>query len=548
MGGKVVELNIMKCNILITEEYQWKKLSKNGVDVFFKGGLSSDHIDVLFSLPFKDDVFISKYVYEININFAIIIYTENFCMMATDKIRSVPIIYANSHNAWYVDCTSHKLLNIIDEQEIDEQSVLSFAMSGYTTGDNTIYKSISSLMAGQLVILRDLYSIKKIQYYRYMPEPISSYNEKDLENKLRQVTLNILQKTIDSLNGRQVVIPLSAGNDSRLIASGLKHLGYENVKCYSYGFKDFESDTSKIVAEKLGYEWKLVELNIKDERAFYRGEEFKKYLNFCDVLTSIPVVRWLSTVRILKRSGWIDKDAIFINGNSGDFISGGHIGSSLYRAQNSESDKNRMSNMFDLFIEKHYKLWGRLYNKKNKKIIKKMLYLEYEKLLSDKTLTVESIFESLEFFHRQSKYVISAQRVYEYYGYEWRIPLWDEDYLKFWSKVPTDLKYKQKLYKSMLFNENWGGVWRIPVNESNVRPKWVIPLRQVAKSFFFIAGNNKEYWHQFEVSVFMYWMDNGRVTTMFPYIEFILGYDIRGVQSLISKNYLKNKELISILN
>mgnify|MGYP004008823175 FL=1 len=152
----------------------------------------------------------------------------------------------------------------------------------------------------------------------------------------------------------------------------------------------------------------------------------------------------------------------------------------------------------------------------------------------------------MEYFHSQSKYVISAQRVYEYYGYEWRLPLWDIGYLEFWSKVPVNLKYKQKLYKDMLFHANWSGVWSIPINKSNVRPKWIIPLRKITQIVFLILGNNKAYWHRFEVSVFRYWMDNGRGTTMFPYSEFLFNNDIRGVQSLISKKYLENNKITSI--
>ena len=34
-------------------------------------------------------------------------------------------------------------------------------------------------------------------------------------------------------------------------------------------------------------------------------------------------------------------------------------------------------------VEKHYNLWGRLYNTKNKSIIKPLLFREYEKLLKE---------------------------------------------------------------------------------------------------------------------------------------------------------------------
>ena len=532
----------MICRVLITEEYQWKKISRDNIDIFYKGEFYDACIDTIFSLPFKSNNFIQRYINSININFSVVILTQNCCIMAVDKIRSTPIIYTNSHDKWYVDCKLSRLIGTTGEKKIDKHSALSIAMSGYTIGDSTIYKSIKSLMAGQLVILRDSCKIKKIQYYQYLPESINYGDQSHLETELKQVTLNILKKTIDSLDGRQVVIPLSAGNDSRLIASGFRHLGYENVKCYSYGFEDFESNTSKIVAKKLGYEWKLIKLSIRKEKSFYQSKEFKDYLDFSDVATSIPVVRWLSTVRILKESGWIDNNAIFINGNSGDFISGGHINSTLYSKSILEK-KNNIEHVLQLFLEKHFRLWGRLQNRKNSVVISNLLLHEYNKLLEcNDDISIDSLYESLEYSHRQTKYVVSAQRVYEYYGYEWRLPLWDVDYLEFWAKVPVNLKYKQRLYKDMLINENWSVVWKILINKTNIRPIWIAPLRRVMQFIFLIFGNRKSQWRKFEIAVFKYWMDNGRVTTLFPYSKFLFNRDIKGVQSLISKKYLNDKK------
>ena len=51
---------------------------------------------------------------------------------------------------------------------------------------------------------------------------------------------------------------------------------------------------------------------------------------------------------------------------------------------------------------------------------------------------------------RQSKYVVTGQKVFEYYKHEWRLPLWDDEYLFFWEKVPLEFKFKQKLFTTMI--------------------------------------------------------------------------------------------------
>ena len=95
------------------------------------------------------------------------------------------------------------------------------------------------------------------------------------------------------------------------------------------------------------------------------------------------------------------------------------------------------------------------------KIIKNNLWNEIIKGCGD--LENENLdhllFEYSELIGRQSKYVVKKQKVYEFYGYEWRMPFWDDQYLKFWQKVPLKYKLNQKLYKDMLKNNNFGEVW-----------------------------------------------------------------------------------------
>ena len=188
------------------------------------------------------------------------------------------------------------------------------------------------------------------------------------QQELSKITLDIFQKMLDKIGDRQIIIPLSAGNDSRLIASVLKHLGAKNVKCYSYGTKgNFEAKIAQIIANKLGYEWKFIPLTHKSEKKFYASDEFKLYLDYGETFCSVPYFQGLSTIKYLKDLKWIDNDAIFINGNTGDFISGGHINPKMSRNIKSQSINTeiRKENILNFLIDKHFSLWGNLKSEQN---------------------------------------------------------------------------------------------------------------------------------------------------------------------------------------
>ncbi len=130
--------------------------------------------------------------------------------------------------------------------------------------------------------------------------------------------------------------------------------------------------------------------------------------------------------------------------------------------------------------------------------------------------TDHGLYEYAEFQDRQCRYVITGQRIYEFLGHEWRLPLWDNDYLQFWERVPLAEKAGQGLYARMLTNANWGGVWQdVPVNRKTIRPLSLIPFRLAAKLLH--APFGRERWHRFERRYFQYWMDATCNAACVPY-------------------------------
>jgi len=517
------------------EEYGWKKLTFDGLILWLKGYIHNKTTETLLkelqSLPLME---IGSYLLKLDGHFALIMQNESLTVMAVDKIRSIPLFWMGNE----VNTHAPTLVKNKKIKQLNENAILSVKMSGYTINEDTIYQGLNSLIAGQYVFFENN-QVKRNCYYQYQPWKIIQKN--DYKGDLALVTLRILKKMIKSLNGRQVVIPLSAGNDSRLIASGLKHLGYKNVKCYSYGTRgNFEAKIAKIIADKLGYEFKFIPLTFGEERKFYKSQDFQNYLHFADSCVAVPHFQSLSTIPRLKH--WIDKDAIFINGNSGDFISGGHINSSMQRDNSALSKNTRLGIILKQIVSKHFSLWGYLKTERNLEGVKSQLLnkMPIQITTADKD---HGLYEYSEFVNRQSKYVINGQRSYEFYGYEWRLPLWDDEYLHFWQQVPLELKTNQRLYINMLKSENWAGVWGddIPINKKTIRPLWVIPLRLLAKTPFVFIG--KKRWHQFETGIFYYFMDVTKMICIKGYFTVIKDV-FKGPRNHVSwqvEDYIKSK-------
>lgn len=518
----------MTININIETDFLWSKYCVETTNIYIKGYIYSHTInDILnhISALKKDDI--ESFLNSLDGHFAIIVHKAEFAFIAVDKIRSTPIFFTKIEGFCYIDSNPS---NLVKKNKFNESlncnALLEISMSGYTIGNKTIYENLKSLKAGELVVFTNN-DYRYIQYYKYFGN-INYREYGSCIKELSKVTINIFSKMLKQIGERQIIVPLSAGNDSRLVISVLKHLGATNVKCYSYGsIGNFEAKIAKSIAKKLGYDWMFVPLNYNSEKKYYRSKDYKEYAKFSETYCSIPYIQSLSTVKFLKDIGWIDIDAVFVNGNGGDFISGAHI----KLPRNTESGViQRKNNILDGLIDKHFSLWGCLKTRKNVKQIKETLWgeisLSCESNFKDKE-TDHLLYEYSEFIDRQSKYVISGQKIYEFYGYDWRMPLWDDEYLFFWQKIPVKFKKNQKLYTDMLKRENFGSVWgdNIPVNKKNITPRWIIPIRFLTKIFFSMFGSyGKTYWIQFDKVVFNYWMINTHTMKVYSYIRVLLDF------------------------
>ena len=133
-------------------------------------------------------------------------------------------------------------------------------------------------------------------------------NIKFSKKKLKKLNLVLFKKLIKSCNGRQIVLPLSAGWDSRFIASGLRHFGYTNVICVTYG-KNGSNDMhiAKEVANKLNFKWIKVRYNKKEIKKIMNTKDYQDYVKFCDNLNAIYFMGEFFMLYQLKKNKLIKK-------------------------------------------------------------------------------------------------------------------------------------------------------------------------------------------------------------------------------------------------
>ena len=520
--------------IIIREKFGWNLYEISSIKLWFSGYLTEgltvrnllDELILLSENPNMETL--SKWVRNISGHFSIVVqFSNDSCFLAVDKICSIPIFDVANKNKYVVSNHAPFLKSFFDISDGDTElnSLLEISMSGFTIGDKTIYRKINRLMAGECIFWDNGKRYSSF-YYTYLPSRIIKCGYDELKSQFAKVCLSTIKNLIDSVNGRQIVVSLSAGRDSRLIVSCLKELSYENVVCFSYGsLGNYEVSTSRKVSSELGYKWIYVQNTWREKRIFFKSRIYNLYVKEFESYASVPNIQDIYEVYSLKLRKVIDNDAVFVNGNSGDFISGGHI-PKLLNLDEKFLAKN--SAIWDSFLEKHYSIWRKLRNNLNDRIIISGLNKTISKRYGSKAkggMLTYAIFESMECIGRQSRLVANQQRAYEFIGHEWRLPLWSEGFLDFWEKVDPKYKIDQKLYNDVLIDNNWGGVWKnINVNNNTIRSHSLRLTRLFLK--ILVAPFSKMLWHSIEKNIFAYWLHPTYGKSVVSYCSVL--FDTRG--------------------
>jgi len=402
---------------------------------------------------------ITKQLGDIKGNFSAIIECNSMVILFVDSVRSYPVFYKIENGKYAV---SNSIYELIDDLPNDYDSISEIRMTRYVTGRNTLYKNIKQLQAGECLIYSKADNLFKIiRYSKYFSEDVYDDSEATLIEKLDHVVDNAFQNVIEEIDGREVWIPLSGGLDSRLVLTKIRSLGYDRIRTFSYGpIGNHDAKWAKYVANELDVAWKFIPYTRNAAKEFFWSDKRVKYWRMASNGCSVPFMADELAIHTLinEYDGDYASDVVIVNGQSGDFISGGHVHGAHLEKLNPRTVYNSKV-ILDAIIAKHYTSNGKL-NAANQDWLKNRIIAS---IGADVTKCdgemIAKYYEMWEMSERQSKYVINGQRSYDYYGIDWFLPLWDKQMINFWMKVPYRYKVNQGLYRKFLDTMDWYGLF-----------------------------------------------------------------------------------------
>ena len=382
----------------------------------------------------------------INGVFSVIINIKNTYLIASDCSRAFPLFYSLKNKKIYLSDDITYLKNTLNIQRFNPLSEIEIKASNHTHGKKTLLESIFQVQSNEFIIIENNTTIQNNFYESYAIKEENSAPYIKLKKEVFITFESSFKRMINSLNNKMVVIPLSGGFDSRLIAVLLKKYNYKNVVCYTYGnLNSLEIKVSKKVAKQLGFKWFFIEYNSELTGNIHKDKIFKEFAHFAGKFCSTPNLQEYFAVKHLKENNLIHKESIFIPGYAGDLLGGSQFLKIIPKNLKTEE-------IIDLIIE------NKFYNYKITIKEKELLKNEIENNLKNSDINYHhklpsSVFENYDIAEKIAKYIFNSISFYNFFGYEHRVPFWDRELLNLFKKIPVKFKLNKVLFNEVLIEE-----------------------------------------------------------------------------------------------
>ena len=395
---------------------------------------------------------LSSALVDLNGSFAFVIGTPDRPEVAgVDRLRSIPLFYGPGGEGMRVGRTIDQLRTGPCTPAMADTAT--FLRCGYLLGPHTLDPGIMQVIAGSIVTFGPGKTPVVERYHRHQRcLPATAGYDRSYAS-LDHLSTGVGQRLVRVLDGRQALIPLSGGYDSRYVVSMLAEHGYDNVQLFTYGTPNgFEARIASQVAAKFGYPWEFIDYTTGGLVDFLRTDGWARYWRSAGNMNVLPHVQEPFALAELGRRGLIRDGAVAVPGFCGDFLGGSYLPS--------EVTTGEVDRLLACGLDEH--------------LIKRVLYLnnqldpqQWHGLLQRLSASIGELAnpDSLDQFvssanawvaeHRVARYVINALRAYEAVDLDWYMPLWDSALVDYWYSVPVHELVAKRLYNGYLLDHRF---------------------------------------------------------------------------------------------
>jgi asparagine synthase (glutamine-hydrolysing) len=386
----------------------------------------------------------ARLVARLNGCFAIVTEHGGRVLAAVDRVRTVPLFYGKGARGLVVSDDAYRIPTEQSTPAIDPDADVEFCLTGYVTGAQTLRAGVRQLEAGTWI--RASASMpagaEVTRYHAFRHGEFFAEDVPALIDRLDRLHRGVFERLLQGIAGRPIVVPLSGGYDSRLIGVSLRDLGARDVTCYSYGVPgNWEARISQELASYLGFRWEFVPYSADRWKRWADSDRFKDYFHAAGNLTSVPHIQDWPAIHELVRERRIAPESVVVPGHSGDFVAGSHI-PKWYPARWAITRREFLDSLQDA----HYSLWDWPARDGLRDLFDRRIEAVIGAVDDASPEVAADRFERWDLQERQAKFVCNSMRVYEQFGLDWRLPLFDAELMDFWARIPTDLRVGRRLY------------------------------------------------------------------------------------------------------
>lgn len=407
--------------------------------------------------------------------FSVVRETPDAIYLVCDHARSIPLYFSDTATVAVSD-TATGAATTEQAVQFDPIAESEFVLTRYVTRGETLLPAVKSVRAGEIVrVPRDEpSSFNRTRYVRYRPTTRLDGDRNALLDRMATVLDDVFGRTAEIVGNRPVVVPLSGGIDSRLVATLLVEQGCD-VTGFTFGRRGHaDVEVSRNVANALGIDWEWVEYSPDRWHEWYHSTDRLGYHDSAFNYDSLPFLAEWPAIRELIRTGRLPEDAIVCPGHTVTTPSERVPGGWLNTTPGEEE-------FLDYVLDTHYSLWD-WDDADARRAFEPRIVADASLGSIESGAHAAAAYEQWEWTNRMTTFTNGDLRLYDWFDLDWWLPLWDPAFVRFWSSVPLRERHEKSL-QTAFTAQKYADVADIDQTSASRTDRDWTPFDQIRRTF-----------------------------------------------------------------